>query len=263
MRRPAEAASARSSAAASSGSPAMARNFSISVRVSPGSVVAAPSAACSRKRSAISPTVRPPTVLMPAIESRSVTSACAAFGSERSRAARTPWYSGLFWAACERENVQVVGERGLSVEVLHQPALPGRRQIERRDQRREQPDVAHADFRLGDAVMRGGVEARAPAFRHRPRPCPAGRTTRCRPARSRPAARRGRGRPGRDSKIPETNQRLARRDSSHDTGMVRSGRRHSSRPSASAVRYMRLRMSSPDRSRNGSAGCRIGGATRR
>ena len=39
----------------------MARNFSISVRVSGGSVVAAPSAACSRNRSAISPTVRPPT----------------------------------------------------------------------------------------------------------------------------------------------------------------------------------------------------------
>ena len=58
----------------------------------------------------------------------------------------------------ERKNVQVVGERSLPVEVLHQPPLPGRRQIERRDQRGEQADVAHPDFRLGDAVMRGGVE---------------------------------------------------------------------------------------------------------
>src|SRR3984893_1531644 len=45
--------------------------------------------------------------------------------------------------------------------------------------------------------------------------------------------------------------------------MVRSGRRHNSCPCASLVRYMRLRMSSPDRSRKGPAGCRMGGTTRR
>ena len=84
------AQSARSSAAASSGSPPMARKFSISARVSRGSAVCAPSAACSRKRSAISPTERPPTAVMPAIESRSVTSACAALGSEPASAASTP-----------------------------------------------------------------------------------------------------------------------------------------------------------------------------
>ena len=42
--------------------------------------------------------------------------------------------------------------------------------------------------------------------------------------------------------------------------MVRSGRRHSSSPLASVVRYRLLRMSSPERSRNGSAGCRIAGS---
>ena len=42
--------------------------------------------------------------------------------------------------------------------------------------------------------------------------------------------------------------------------MVRSGRRHNSRPSGSVVRNMRRRMSSPDRSRNGSAGCSTAGA---
>ena len=46
-----------------------------------------------------------------------------------------------------------------AVEVLHQPALPGRREIERGDQRGEQPDVAHADFRRRDAVVRGRLEA--------------------------------------------------------------------------------------------------------
>src|ERR1043166_1310216 len=45
-----------------------------------------------------------------------------------------------------------------------------------------------------------------------------------------------------------------------ETGMVRSGRRHSSWPAASVVRYMRRRMSSPERSRNGSAGCQSAGA---
>ena len=50
----------------------------------------APSADCSRNRSAISSTERPPTALMPAMESRSLTSACAAFGSEPAIAASTP-----------------------------------------------------------------------------------------------------------------------------------------------------------------------------
>ena len=59
-------------------------------RVAFGNAAEAPSADCSRKRSAISPTERPPTVVMPAIESRSVTSACAAFGSEPASAASTP-----------------------------------------------------------------------------------------------------------------------------------------------------------------------------
>jgi len=83
-------AKARRSAAASSGSPPIARNFSIKARVSRGSEIWAPSADCSRKRSAISSTERPPTAVMPAIESRSVTSAWAASGSEPASAASTP-----------------------------------------------------------------------------------------------------------------------------------------------------------------------------
>ena len=43
--------------------------------------------------------------------------------------------------------------------------------------------------------------------------------------------RRGRGTPGRDSRSPAASRPLARRGSRSDTGMVRSGRRHSSRPS--------------------------------
>ena len=49
-------------------------------------------------------------------------------------------------------------EVALAVEILHQPPFPGRREIERGDQRREQPDVAHADVRRRQAVMRGRLE---------------------------------------------------------------------------------------------------------
>ena len=157
---PASAASARSSAAASSGSPRDGEEFldqRARLARQRGRWRRAPPARGSARRSRRR--VRPPTVLMPAIDSRSVTSACAAFGSEPASAASTPWYSGLLVRRTEREHVEVVRERGLAVEVLHQAALPGRREIERRDQRGEQPDVAHADFRRGDAVMRGGLEA--------------------------------------------------------------------------------------------------------
>ncbi len=51
------------------------------------------SAACSRKRSAISPAVRPPTVEMPAIGRRSSTSARAPWRSTPSSAASTPVWS--------------------------------------------------------------------------------------------------------------------------------------------------------------------------
>ena len=60
-----------------SGSPRMARNSSITRRFSARKAVPDFSAACSRKRSAISPTLRPPTVEMPAIARRSSTSARA------------------------------------------------------------------------------------------------------------------------------------------------------------------------------------------
>ena len=151
--------SARSSAAALSGSPAIARKRSISARVSCGSEVCAPSAACSRKRSAISPTERPPTALMPAIDSRSVTSACAAFGIGAGhrrehalifRRARAP----ALTASTSRSRSSASG----AVEILDQAALPRRREIERRDQRGEQADVAHADVGRGHAVFGRGLE---------------------------------------------------------------------------------------------------------
>jgi hypothetical protein len=55
----------------------------------------------------------------------------------------------------EAQAFQILRERFLAVEILDQPSLPGGREIERRHQRREQPDVAHADFRLADAVVAG------------------------------------------------------------------------------------------------------------
>jgi hypothetical protein len=58
----------------------------------------------------------------------------------------------------KRKNIKVVGERGLPVEVLDQPALPGRGKIERGDQRGEQADIADPDIRPFDAVMRGRLD---------------------------------------------------------------------------------------------------------
>ena len=67
----------------------------------------------------------------------------------------------IFGAAiggAEREPVEIVRRGCLAVEILHQPPLPGRRQIERRDQRGEQSDIAHADVGRRQAVLRGGFE---------------------------------------------------------------------------------------------------------
>ena len=59
----------------------------------------------------------------------------------------------------EHQPVEIVLEAAGAVEILHQAPLPGRRQLERRDQRGEQADVAQADFRGIDAVMGGRLEA--------------------------------------------------------------------------------------------------------
>ena len=57
-----------------------------------------------------------------------------------------------------REAFEVVRQIALAVEVLHQPALPRRREFERADQRGEQADVAGADVGLGEAVVAGRFE---------------------------------------------------------------------------------------------------------
>ena len=82
-------ASARSAAAALRGSPERVRKRSIVVTASFGSAPPA-SVDCSRKRSAISATERPPTLVAPAIDIRSVTSPSAALRSEPASAAITP-----------------------------------------------------------------------------------------------------------------------------------------------------------------------------
>ena len=131
--------------------------------VSAGRRVAAPSSACSRKRSAISATVRPPTALMPAIDSRSATQRARGGGigaGERGE------HAGVFGsgAAGELERRKIGFQRAGAVEVLDQAALPGGRQVERGDQRREQADVAHADFGIGGAVLAHAVEREREAF---------------------------------------------------------------------------------------------------
>ncbi len=113
----------------------MARKRSISARVSRGSALPAPSSACSRKRSAISPTERPPTAVMPAT-----------------------LVFRLGVGIAEREPVEVVREAALAVEILGEPPLPGGRNVERADERGEQRDVAHADVGLVEPVVDGRLE---------------------------------------------------------------------------------------------------------
>ena len=66
---------------------------------------------------------------------------------------------GLGVGGADGQAVEIVRQRGLVIEILHQPPLPGRRQIERRDQRREQPDVADPDLGRRQAVVAGRLEA--------------------------------------------------------------------------------------------------------
>ena len=136
------------------------RGISRSARASrAGSELCAPSADCSRKRSAISPTERPPTAVMPAIESRSVTSACAPFGSEPASAASTPWYSGRPCAAA----AMVRRSRSCASEDLRLKSLIRRRfqagaRSSAATSAENSADVADADVGLRQPVMRGGVE---------------------------------------------------------------------------------------------------------
>jgi len=54
--------------------------------------------------------------------------------------------------------VEIACKAAGAVEVLDEPPLPGGRKVERRDQRGEQRDIAHADFRRIDTVVRSGFE---------------------------------------------------------------------------------------------------------
>ena len=60
--------------------------------------------------------------------------------------------------AAQHQPVEVLRQIGLAVEILDQPPLPGRRQVEPGDQAGKQRDVADLDVWRGKAVMRGGFE---------------------------------------------------------------------------------------------------------
>ena len=64
----------------------------------------------------------------------------------------------------ERQFIEIVRQRPLPVEILDEAALPRRRQIERGDEGGKQPDIADADFRRGQAVDRGRLEAEREHF---------------------------------------------------------------------------------------------------
>ena len=65
----------------------------------------------------------------------------------------------------EREAVEILREVALAVEILLQPPLPGRREIERVHQRREQADIADADVRRRQSEMRGRLQTEREHFR--------------------------------------------------------------------------------------------------
>ena len=82
---------------------------------------------------------------MPAIDSRSVTSACARLGvGARERREHALIFGGS--AGRERQALEIVREAARAVEILDQPPLPGRREIERGDQRGNSPTSPHADL---------------------------------------------------------------------------------------------------------------------
>ena len=60
--------------------------------------------------------------------------------------------------AAEHQAIEVLRQIGLAVEILDQPPLPGRRQLEPGDQRGEQRDIAGPDVRRGQAVAGGGFQ---------------------------------------------------------------------------------------------------------
>lgn len=151
-------------------------------------------------------------------------------------------------------------ERARAVEILHQPPLPNRRQVQSGNQRGEEAHVAHADHGCRAAVVPDGFEREHHAFG-------VGRFAVLPPERfdaglqifagaaaliaehgAEIAIARGQGLP------------LARW--ARQTGIVRSGRRQSSSPAEFSVRNRRRRNSSPDSSKNTSAGCSTGGSTR-
>ena len=124
------------------------RGTARSARASPAAGRApAPSAACSRNRSAISSTDRPPTAVMPAIDRRSVTSACAACGSEPASAVSTPWYSGRAVDASSASRSRSCSRLSARLKSFTSRRFQAGGRSTRGDQRGEQADVAQADFR--------------------------------------------------------------------------------------------------------------------
>src|SRR5262249_54929487 len=64
----------------------------------------------------------------------------------------------------DRKPIEILGQRGLVVEILDQAPLPRRREIERFDQSCEQRNIAHADGWLGEREMGGGLKPKRDGF---------------------------------------------------------------------------------------------------
>ena len=102
----------------------------------------------------------------------------------------------------ERELIEIVRQRAFAIEILDQPALPRRREIERGDEGGEQPDVAHADFRRVHAILRGRLKPERQHFGVGRRLVLAAEDFRCRLAGIPLPLPRGGETPGRDSRSP-------------------------------------------------------------
>ena len=161
----------------------------------------------------------------------------------------------------QRQLIEIVRQRPLPVEILDQAPLPGRRQVERGDEGGKQADIADADFRRRQPVERRRLEPERQHFG-------VGRRLVLAPEGF-DAGLQDFG--GRAFAMPKHDAQIAIARDLAGRGRFQVGARHRDGevraagtirgPSGSLVRNMRRRMSSPDKSRNGSAGCSTGGST--
>ncbi len=141
-------------------------------------------------------------------------------------------------------------------------ANAGGGQRKRIEQRGEQPDVAEPDLRLVQPALGHRLEREGQHFGVRRLAIGAAEGLDAGLRELAALGRRAGGKPGRNTKNSRAVEPPPPASQARATGIVNSGRSAHSRPSASDVTNMRLRISSPERSRKTSAGCSTSGSMR-